>query len=416
MSKESERVRNNKTWATYLTYGLYDHSNETFWKNSISLPAGHYLYLEKGKVKLNKWYDLAEIVSPEWDTRKDSEIEEEYLDLLRNSILLRFRSDVPVGVNLSGGLDSSILAGLVSLTQVHDLKAFTFASHDIYYDEDKWAKEMARHAHLNHDVCHIAPHEIPHLANQIQYFQDEPFGGFPTIAYSKIFAHARANKTIVLLDGQGLDEQWAGYDYYRFLNSTPVSESARGPVQGSKTSPVRPDTLVEEFRSEAESVLLPKPFPDALRNALYKDAFISKIPRALRFNDRISMMHSTELREPFLDHRLFELSYRLDETKKIKGDVHKYLLRKIAKKIVPDTLQFAPKRPVQTPQREWLQNDLKEWVTESVLRAERVFKGEWFREGTLVKEINDFFNASKADNSFFIWQWISIDLLFNEGR
>ncbi|MGH9802135.1 MAG: asparagine synthase-related protein, partial [Blastocatellia bacterium] len=96
-----------------------------------------------------------------------------------------------------------------------------------------------------------------------------------------------------------------------------------------------------------------KPFNDRLRDLQYRDARFTKIPRALRFNDRISMRSSTELREPFLDHRLFELALRQPPERKLNGEQNKLMLRQIVREMLPVNVVEAPKRPVQTPQREW---------------------------------------------------------------
>src|SRR5205814_2352626 len=97
-----------------------------------SLPAGHTLAWQRGHTTVASWYDLAERVDPAWDERPVAVVEDEYLALLRESVTLRFRADVPVGINLSGGLDSSTLLGLVQAVQGPDtdVKAFTFATGD----------------------------------------------------------------------------------------------------------------------------------------------------------------------------------------------------------------------------------------------------------------------------------------------
>jgi asparagine synthetase B (glutamine-hydrolysing) len=96
---------------------LYDHSERTFWQGITSLPAGHFLTWQSGQVHISCWYDLAERVGPEFDDRPVEVVQDEYLALLTDSVRLRFRSDVPVGINLSGGLDSSTLLGLVRRVQ-----------------------------------------------------------------------------------------------------------------------------------------------------------------------------------------------------------------------------------------------------------------------------------------------------------
>ena len=410
------REPDSVTWATYLTYGLYDHSDRTFWHNVKALPAGHALRLViNGQLSVvsRKWYDLAERVSGEWDIRSEQEVMEEYRTLLEESVRLRFRSDVPVGINLSGGLDSSTLLGLVHAVQGpdSDVKAFTFITGDPNYDELPWVQQMLSRTRHPSIVCRLNPNEVPELAAKVQWHEDEPFGGLPTLAYSKVFERARELGVIVLLDGQGLDEQWAGYDYYAHaLNGASHRlQPTMGPVQGSRDRPVRPECLLPEFRAIAEPFTPPEPFPDALRNLQYRDACFTKIPRALRFNDRISMMHSTELREPFLDHRLFEIAFRQPPDRKIRNGTHKWLLRQIAHDLLPEGVVEAPKRPLQTPQREWLRGPLRSWAEACIEEAISAYGGIWLDPQVVYREWKAFLNG-QSDNSFYVWQWVNLGL------
>ena len=220
--------------------------------------------------------------------------------------------------------------------------AFTFVTGDPQYDELPWVEEMLRHTHHSLVACSLNAAQVPDLAEEIQHFQDEPFGGIPTLAYAKVFEAARSRDIIVLLDGQGMDEQWAGYDYYR---SAGVGDATI--IQGSHEKPTRPGCLQPEFSALARVITPEQPYPDRLRNLQYRDAFYTKIPRALRFNDRISMRASTELREPFLDHRLFELAFRQPEARKINAETGKVFLRKIISPYMPANVSLAPKRALQ---------------------------------------------------------------------
>src|SRR5439155_9789307 len=115
-------------------------------------------------------------------------------------------------------------------------------------------------------------------------------------------------------------------------------------VQGLSQIPVRPDCLVPEFRALAQPIDAAQPFPDRLRNTQYRDIRHTKLPRALRFNDRASMRASTELREPFLDHRLMELALRQPADRKISGGIHKSLLREMTQLLLPNAVTGTPKR------------------------------------------------------------------------
>jgi asparagine synthase (glutamine-hydrolysing) len=399
---------NHSAWATYLCTGLCDHSEQTFWGGIKSLPAGHCLRWKDGVTQIRKWYDLAERVGPECDERPLEVVEEEYRALLVESVRLRFRSDVPVGISLSGGLDSSTLLGLVRAVQGadSDVKAFTFVTGDERYDELPWVRQML--ASTNHPlvICPVAPQDVPSLAESAQAHQDEPFGGLPTLAYARLFEHARALGVIVLLDGQGMDEQWGGYDYYRLSESGPDA----GVVQGVVSRPVRPDCLAPDFRQLAERPLMPRPFGDYLRDLQYRDATVTKMPRALRFNDRVSMRSSAELREPFLDHRLFELALRQPGDRKINGGTRKWLLRRIARRTLPGPVTEAPKRAMQTPQREWLRGPLQDWARELVAEALQEYGGTWLDKKKVSAACENYFGAG-GDNSFFLWQWINLGLM-----
>jgi asparagine synthase (glutamine-hydrolysing) len=401
------------TWATYLTYGLYGHSDRTFWDDIRSLPGGHAMCWQDGRVRMWCWYDLAARAGSELDSRPSDVVREEYLALLLESVRLRFRSDVPIGVNLSGGLDSSILLGLVQATQgmESDVKAFTFITGDSAYDELPWVNQMLARTRHPSVVCLLRPEDVPELARSIQRYEYEPFGGLPTLAYARLFERARHEGVTVLLDGQGMDEQWAGYEYYRdlLLDGKYDGKAVTGPVQGSRDPSVRPECLIPDFRVNAQPFPEPLPFSDRLRNRQYLDAKYTKIPRAVRFNDRVSMRSSTELREPFLDHRLFELALRQPPERKILNGTHKKFLRQLSETLLPEGVVGAPKRLMQTPQREWLKGTLKEWAEDCVESALVAYGGVWLDRAAVRRAWQTYCNGA-GDNSFYVWQWINLGL------
>lgn len=401
---------NPEAWATYLCFGLYDHQPWTFWKDIFSLPPGHKLTCSGGKMKISCWYDLPGRAGVEFDPRSEQDVADQYLELLRQSMRLRFRADVPVGVALSGGLDSALALSLVdAIGGKENTTIFTYITGDPNYDELPWVRKML--AASNHPlvVTQLKPEDVPDLAACVQRHQSEPFGGLPTLAYAQLFAEARRRGVIVLCDGQGLDEQWAGYEYYR----NPEQKLTLGPVQASQNGAYRPECLVPEFRSLAQPFTPPKPFGDALRNRQHFDVRYAKIPRALRFNDRVSARSATELREPFMDHRLFEVAFRQPPDRKIRNGTHKWLLRQMARPLLPSALSEAPKRPVQTPQREWLRGPLRQWSMDCIKAALSCYDATWL-DGDRVREACMDYQAGNADNSFFLWQWISLGLMVRD--
>lgn len=401
-------------WATYLASGHYDHGPRTFWQGVARLPPGHVLRWHRGRCEVAPWYVLSEHVGEE-DPRDDATVEEEYTALLEDSIRLRLRSDVPVGINLSGGLDSSLLLALVrrALGPAAALHTFTFVTGDAAYDETSWVERMLTGTAHPHHPCLTVPADVPALAARVAQHEDEPFGGLPTLALSRCFAKARELGVIVLLDGQGLDEQWAGYDYYARAGSGLAAQ--HGMVQGSARAAGAAEVLSPAFAALAEPFVRPSPHASDLVNLQLADAMFTKIPRALRFNDRVSMMCSTELREPFLDHRLMALALRQPARRKIEGGVHKWLLRRIAARLVPPATHEAPKRPVQTPQREWLRTELAPWVSECLDAAQRGIGAGWFEPQQLARAWDDY-RTRGGDNSFHVWQWLSVGLMSEVQR
>ena len=396
------------TWATYLAFGLHDHTDRTFWRHVRSLPPGHMMTWQHGKLCIKRWYDLAERTGSEFDRRPVDVVQEEYSSLLTESIQLRFRSDVEVAINVSGGLDSSALLGLVrrNCESSDRVKAFTYTTGDERYDELPWVSKIVEQTGHPLYVSELRPDRVPDLAFSVQSHEDEPFGGFPTLAYAALFEVARQAGVTVLLDGQGMDEQWAGYDYY----DNAQNPSGVAPLQGTKQRPVRPECLTPEFLNCAVPFHPLQVFPDALRNRQYLDTRYTKIPRALRFNDRISMRVSTELREPFMDHRLFELAFRQPSERKISPGTRKWLLRKITRQLLPSDIVEAPKRPVQTPQREWLAGPLSRWAQDCIELGLGRFGGTWFKQDSVRCCWQEYLSGANS-NSFYVWQWVSLGLM-----
>ena len=406
------RRNNLKAWSTYLTFGTYEHSDHTFFEEVLQLKAGHCMTIEYDRqFQIKTYYDLAKTLeSPNYKIENEQQIINEYLSILSNAVDICFRSDVPAGIAISGGVDSSILMAMVreSGQDSKQIKAFTYTCDDARYDETPWARELLKqHTHPWY-ISNTKVEAVPDLISLISLNQEEPFGGINTLCLSELCRLAKKEEITVLLDGNGLDEQWGGYEYYSKTDWT-REEFTRGPVQASKSSSVRSDCLTPELRENAEALDFPRPFNSILDNLRYRDLFFTKIPRALRFSDRASMMHSRELRIPFLDHRLVEYSFKVAHSNLINNGEHKYLLRRMIKGAIPDSILKAPKRPLHTPQREWLANELSEFVGD-LIHSRNFRELGWFDLVEVDKEWDKFRN-SEVDNSFFVWQWISATLM-----
>ncbi|SDH03521.1 asparagine synthase (glutamine-hydrolyzing) [Psychroflexus sediminis] len=399
---------NKKVLANYMMFGSYGLPEETFYETIHQLPASHLLKFNQDAIKVMSWYNFVERVQKkrkELEGVKEHRVKHDYKQLLEESIALRFRADVPVGFTISGGVDSSLLLALVNQREdAKNIKGFTFYTDDERYDELPWVEKMVETTSTElHKVIFNAS-EANEAHDKLSKIQDEPYGGIPTLAYAKLFEEIAEQGIKVVLDGQGMDEAWAGYDYYQ-------SDSSQT-IQGqSNNSPFKASVLSEDLKAYAKKPEYPKPFGDELLDKQYRDLFYTKIPRALRFNDRISMASTTELREPFLDYRLVEYAFSLPKAMKIREGQGKYVLRQILSDYRKD-VALAPKRPLQTPQREWLGEELSFMVEEAIENIEKSSFVDYFKIDEIRKEWQ-FYKQGSQESSFHLWQWISISELID---
>jgi asparagine synthase (glutamine-hydrolysing) len=256
---------------------------------------------------------------------------------------------------------------------------------------------------------------------------------------------ARRHDFIVLMDGSGLDEGLAGYVRFRpalwadlfqagrwqELDCELIASGVTTPAQRKQalaqmreaaqpqadvgkgqdlTSSVRADCLDPDFVAIAHTPIpeFGRPFTDNLRNLMYRELRYTKLPRALRFRDRLSMAVSAELRPPFLDHRLLAYEFALPPEDHIRLGVSKAILRRAASRLLPDTVRMASKRSVQTPQREWFRGELQQWVRERIDTPSFWNRGWVDRQKG--REAMDAFFHGEGDNSFFLWQWINLEI------
>lgn len=398
---------NQKNWANYFSYGSYGMPEGTFYENICQLPGGHSLKFSNRELKIEKWYHFETEVAKIPSGYSFEEAKKKYYNLLKESILLRFRADVPLGFNISGGVDSSLLLALVNLFgDKKNISAYTFFTGDERYDELPWVEKMIATTENPLTRVKFSSEDVEESSKFISEAQDEPFGGIPSLAYAGIFEQAQKDGIKVLLDGQGMDEQWAGYDYY--LQNMDTESTIQGTGSGN---PFRKNVLAADFAALAEKPSYPQPFDNKLQNMQYRDLFFTKIPRALRFNDRISMAYGVELREPFLDHKLVEFAFAMPAEFKIHNGVGKHMLREILKPLVPDDISYAPKRALQTPQREWLANELTEFTEENLKKLKLSPAAAWFNFSEIEKEWKAYKNGDD-ESSFHIWQLINAALVF----
>jgi len=425
-----KRLPNDKIIYEYLAKGIYDHSSETFFQNIFQLEAGNYMIVDsKQKIKKYKYWNIAK----ESKKYRNVDFKTKLSELLKNSTSIQLRSDVPVGLNLSGGIDSATLAVFVTQSINNTrLKTFTMGFSDSD-DERKEVKEVLKYLKCENKLVISSPEELKDLLDDALFFQDQPFGGLQTIAYMNLAKAAKKEGFSVVLEGQGGDELFAGYRSYllgylkdcvrenktekvkNLMKTLGISNSAEIPknfnYHTDLTKNVWADVLSDSFVNKFKNtkVSFDCPFDSELLNMQYHDIKYLKIPRVLRFNDHMTMSTAVELRVPILDHRIVELAMAMPAELKIHNGLGKYILRELTEGILPESIRFRPKKSVVTPQTKWLQTIFKKFV-EDIINSDSFNKRKYFNSEKVKKRFKEFCSEENPENSFPIWQWIMIEL------
>lgn len=431
----------------FLAAGLYDHTDDTFFFGICKLPAGHLLMLQHGAVPTPvRYWDVTALAAVIAVPNDDREVIAQFSDLLRDAVRLRLRSDVPVGVTLSSGIDStSLLAHLrAAQPETSKLHAFSICFNDKRFDEGPRIEEVLR---LFGNPWHrsvLEAAEVPALAERVLHFQDEPYGGIPQVAFFKLFASTKEAGVTVLLEGHGVEEYLTGYPLYfppywtdlLLRGNLPAlvreisgfARAGRGSVRKAMSnwfSYLTGNGLHLDFTRSAQVGVVPasyaayarqplaheRPFPTRLENTLYRNMTRTKLPRVLRFQDRMSMASGRELRLPFLDYRLVEYVYALAGSFKIRDGEDKWLLRKSVEGLIPRERVWAKKSYVVTPQTAWLRGELRSWV-EKTLRSESFRSRACFDPRGVERAVGRFYADPAPRNSFFVWQLVNLESWF----
>ncbi len=406
------RNANEKIIFQYLAYGYYHHSEETFFTGVYALTPGSQLIYENGKITIRSYW----VLSKHEEFREnitEQEAVEELRYLINRSIQLRLRSDVPIGLHVSGGLDSSTLLVMMDalMNSSCDLHAYTVIFGDERYDEKVYVDKIRNmhNAWVFHSVL-FDKTRLWELADECLYHIEAPYGGLATLSYFYMNKVSHNDDVTVLLEGQGVDEILAGYPYYQNCNDT---NAATTECYQDGTRFLHPECIRNSaFYTYDKRPYFDTPFTNTLNAVLYRDMRFTKLPRVLCFNDRATMAFSKELRVPFLDHIIVEFCFSLPSYLKIHNNVSKYLLRRAMKGIVPDPIRKAPKRAVVNPQREWLRKDYSADILD-------IFHSRSFRERSIwdavkVIDVYNKFCNGEGDNSFFVWQYINMELWFRQ--
>jgi asparagine synthase (glutamine-hydrolysing) len=429
----------------------------TGFKGISKLPPGYFLEWKKKDLKLFSYWQIAPI-EKDINPQEGEEILE---SLLLDSVRLQMIADVPVGVLLSGGLDSSIISAMMLKNTNNPITSFTikFKEKDLKQQgnvNDSWyAKRLAHRFGFIHHEIEIEP-DIINLVPKMVWHLEEPIADPASINTYLISKAARDRNIIVLLNGMGGDEVFAGYraqlaclkadTYNRYLPSFARSLLKKGLShipQSTSTRNLKYFRWMKQFSSFAS---LPRferylaAFNSSLREenfnqyyldtGSFKDTFYYKRQKGLfydnglsyltqiclndtrvylpdhnlAYSDKSSMAASVESRPPLIDHRIVEFMFSLRPDFRINKNIQKYLLKKVSAKYLPEEIIKRPKAPFSAPMRGWLKNELREYVGDILsydsLKRRGVYNPDYVT--ALIRE-ND---RGLQDNSQLIWRLV----------
>ena len=450
--------------AAYMQYG-YVPAPHCIFKDTYKLKPGHFLELDLRKRTIEEkqyWnvYDAynkpnLKISLPDAITETEK--------LLTSAFQYRMVSDVPVGVFLSGGYDSSCVTALLQANNTEKIKTFTIGVPDAGLNEAPFAKEIAKHLGTDHTEYYCTQKEAIEIVPQLPYFYDEPFADSSAIPTSLVSRIAREKVTVALSADAG-DEIFAGYNRYDYmLKYGKKLQMIPGFMRKGATAlmnaipadsiPVLNKTYLFHSRYEKLKSLLKDPsekgFFKAMSrhldeksiNSLFKQK-VSDLPTAfdstelneenhsiltymmaidyqtylvddiLQKVDRATMSVSLEGREPFLDQRVIEWAAQLPMEYKYNQGNKKFIIKEIVHKYIPKEIMDRPKMGFGIPIANWLQNDLKPFVDryfdEAFIKKQDIFNNDE------MQRIKRLFYHGKIESAEKIWFLLMFQMWYDK--
>ena len=389
----------------YLDQLQVDFDNRTFFEGISKLPAGHFARLDlrssRPEWKFTRFWSLSPrgVRLP----RGLDEAVDEVRHLLDDSVRLRLRSDVPVGILLSGGLDSSSIAAAVhKIHGASEVVLLGAVSDDPAVDESIYMRQVARYLDrpLQEVRLEFDRQSLLDLIRKVTWQNDEPIGAFSCVAQYLLMQQARESGVTVLLSGQGADEAFCGYLKYVAFYIQECARAARyGQVLRTLGAHWARGTVLREFSLAAARRYLP-PLLRGPAMSLRGPALLGQppldlsltagvsvnqrqvldfesysVPALTHWEDRNSMAWSKEVRNPFLDYRLVQLGVALPMEYKVRYGWTKYVLRRAMETRIPSEICWRrDKRGFTTPDANWLRHELRpsvEAITHGAARCVR---------------------------------------------
>ena len=364
----------------------------TIYKSVRKLEEGSYIQLNTADFLVKKYWNLEEKIQ-KTVLSDENEAKTKYHDLLKSSVKARLQSDVPFGVFLSGGIDSSTVAAVAQSVSEEPISTFSIGFEEESFNESQYAKKVADHLGTKHHEFVLSHKDIQDLVTEIPKWYDEPFAdasALPTYLVSKM----ASEKVTMVLTGDGGDEQFMGYGMYTWADRLTTLKTLRWLLKkGLAFSKKENNQRASHYFDFTEKEHLPTHIfsvdqglysTNQLKNTFhfedeYSPLQLGKAKRFLKVSeeqsffdlkyylpgdlltkvDRATMQNGLEARVPLLDHRLVEFSLNLDEKLKRKDGDSKYLLKQVLYDYVPVPFFDRPKWGFGIPLNLWLSKELK---------------------------------------------------------
>lgn len=426
---------------------------ETIYRSVYKLPQGHYMKWQDGKFEIRQYWNLqySGVNGSDGKLHPEEWYAERLLELLKAAVKRHLISDVPLGVMLSGGIDSSTVVAIVSRWFNRQVKTFSIGFEESSYNELEYARIIADQYGTDHREEIVRP-AAAEILPRLVWHLDEPFADHSAIPTYYVSELARREVTVAL-SGDGGDELFAGYETYaahqfarvlkkipRFLvrgllqpavNMLPVSDSkgsfdyrAKRLISGYHLGPAEAHLCWKLILSEEEKRRLYAPgylasiSPPATENVysryfdsapaaheldklLYIDAKVYMVDDILMKVDKMSMAVSLEDRVPLLDYTVAEFAASLPPQLKIKGLIKKYILKEAMKGILPDKIMHRRKQGFSLPISQWIKGEMREMVQD--LLSPSSLSGVGLFSPDYVQTILQDHLSGKRDNSRSIW-------------
>lgn len=365
------RKANTRRVLDYLLTAYENHTNDTFFEGIESLPAGSWMRVALDGRVIDRQYFYRLQEKSDFARLGIEEATEVVSDLLQDSIRLRLRSDVSVGTCLSGGLDSSLISaiasGIYSKSGADEFIGIHAKSIERSTDESAFAKQVAKRAGIRLVTVEPSTNDFQSTIDEVVYTQEEPFGSPSMFMGWHVFREAQSQGCRVMLNGQGADEAFLGYERYYPLELNPKQpvdfvRRIRMQARNSKLSTQEALSYYMYFRHAFLRISRLKANRYVAKRHMANMAFDSvhesadsytrcfamqkleietlQLPHLLRYEDRNSMRHSIETRLPFLDYRVMEAAASLPLEHKLQSGWTKYVVRKVAEPYLPDEITW----------------------------------------------------------------------------